>query len=52
MESFRNIGIVGREGNGVAETLQRLVCFLQSRGLTVVLGEQIAPLMPNHALRV
>ena len=52
METFRIIGIVGREGNGVAETLQRLVRFLQSRGLTVVLGEQIAPLLPDHGLRV
>ena len=52
MDLFRNIGIVGREGSGVAETLQRLVTFLQSRGLTVVLGEHIASLLPNHGLRV
>lgn len=52
MESFRNIGIVGREGNGVAETLQRLVRFLQSRELTVVLGDEIAPLMQANDLRV
>ena len=52
MDPFRNIGIVGREGSGVAETLQRLVNFLQSRSLTVVLGEHIAPLLPNHGLRV
>lgn len=52
MEPFRNIGIVGREGNGVAETLQRLVRFLLSRDLTVILGEQIAPLLADTGLRV
>ena len=52
MEPFRNIGIVGREGNGVAETLQRLVRFLESRDLTIVLGEQIAPLLAGTDLRV
>lgn len=52
MEPFRNIGIVGREGNGVAETLQRLVRFLESRDLTIILGEQIAPLLADTGLRV
>lgn len=52
MEPFRNIGVVGREGKGVAETLQRLIEFLQARNLNVVLGEFIAPLIGDHRLRV
>ena len=52
MESFRNIGVVGRDGHGVAETLDRLVTFLASRDLTVILGDCIAPLIDNQALRV
>lgn len=52
MEPFRNIGVVGREGKGVAETLQRLIDFLQARNLNVVLGEFIAPLIGDHRLRV
>ena len=53
MEPFRNIGVVGRDGRGVTETLQRLVNFLLSRDLTVILGEHIAPLLPEgHGLRV
>ena len=52
MEQFRNIGVIGREGNGVAETLRRLLDFLQQRGLSAVLDEQIAGLMDSHALRV
>ncbi|CAA0087125.1 NAD kinase [Zhongshania aliphaticivorans] len=52
MEQFRNIGVIGREGNGVAETLVRLVEFLQMRELGIVLDEAVSELLPEHNLRV
>ncbi|MBW2939635.1 NAD(+) kinase [Zhongshania aquimaris] len=52
MEQFRNIGVIGREGNGVAETLKRLIDFLQARELGVVLDEAVSELLPGHSLRV
>ena len=52
MEQFRNIGVIGREGNGVAVTLKRLLDYLQQRELSAVLDEQIAGLMSGHGLRV
>lgn len=45
MEPFRNIGIIGRDGNGVVETLQRLVVFLRSRGLNIIVGDHIQHLL-------
>ena len=45
MESFRNIGIIGRDGNGVVESLQRLIQFLRLRGLNVVIGDHIEHLL-------
>lgn len=45
MESFRNIGIIGREGSGVVESLQRLIQFLCRRGLNVVIGDHIEHLV-------
>ncbi len=52
MEPFRNIGVLGREGNGVADTVQRLLHFLASRPVTVMIGENVAEMMPDHGLRV
>jgi NAD+ kinase len=52
MEQFRNIGVIGREGNGVAETLRRLIEFLQVRELGVVLDEAVSELLDDHDLRV
>ena len=52
MEQFRNIGVIGREGNGVAETLKRLLDFLLARELGVVLDEAVSELLPEHSLRV
>lgn len=45
MEPFRNIGIIGRDGNGVVESLQRLVTFLRSRGLNIIIGDHIQHLL-------
>lgn len=52
MEQFRNIGVIGREGNGVVETLNRLLTLLESRQLTVVLDDSVSALLPDHGLRV
>ena len=52
MEQFRNIGVIGREGNGVAETLRRLLDFLQARDMSVVLDETVADLLSGHSLQV
>jgi NAD+ kinase len=52
MEEFRNIGVIGREGNGVADTLQRLLDFLISRKLKIVLDEQVADLLHEHSFEV
>ncbi|QQD20098.1 NAD(+) kinase [Spongiibacter nanhainus] len=46
MEQFRNIGVIGREGNGVIETLGRLLAFLEARNLKVVLDQELAQLVP------
>lgn len=52
MEQFRNIGVIGREDSGVAETLHRLLDFLAGRTVNVVLDEQVAPLIPGDGYRV
>lgn len=52
MSEFRNIGVIGREGNGVVETLQRLLDFLGQRGLKVVLDEHVSELLPAHEHQV
>ena len=52
MDQFRNIGVMGRDGSGVVDSLSVLIGFLHSRGLTIVLEEEIASLMPAHDLRI
>ncbi|HUH36981.1 MAG TPA: NAD(+) kinase [Spongiibacteraceae bacterium] len=52
MEPFRNIGIIGRDGTGVVESLQRLIEFLSARHLNIILGDVVAALLPEHQLRV
>jgi NAD+ kinase len=51
MEPFRNIGIIGREGSGVVESLQRLVVFLRSRGLNIIIGDHIQHLLDASFLQ-
>ncbi len=51
MEPFRNIGILGREDSGVGETLQRLVAFLRSRALNIIIGDQIEHLVEPGLLQ-
>jgi NAD+ kinase len=50
MDSFRNIGIIGRDGSGVTESLQRLIAFLRSRGLTIIVGDHIQHLLDERDL--
>jgi NAD+ kinase len=50
MEPFRNIGILGREGSGVPETLQRLLAFLRSRALNIIVCDQIQHLIEPDLL--
>lgn len=45
MESFRNIGIIGRDGSGVVESLQRLIVFLRGRGLNIIIADHIEQLV-------
>ena len=52
MQPFRHIGILGRESPGVAETLERLVHFLVSRQLNVVIGDWLEPLWHGEPLSV
>lgn len=51
MEPFRNIGIIGRDGSGVVESLQRLVVFLRSRGLNIIIGDHIQHLLDASFLQ-
>jgi NAD+ kinase len=50
MEPFRNIGIIGRDGSGVVESLQRLIAFLRGRGLNIIIGDHIEHLLDNTYL--
>ncbi len=54
MDTFRNIGVIGREGGGatVVDSLKRLISFLQTRELNIILSEQLTELLPGHGLRV
>lgn len=53
MATFKQIGLVGRPGHaGVVETLERLIAFLHSRQLTVVLEHSTAELLPPSSLPV
>lgn len=53
MAIFKQIGLVGRPGHaGVVETLQRLIAFLQSRQLDIVLEQSTADLLPTSPLPV
>ena len=53
MAIFKQIGLVGRPGHaGVVETLARLIAFLQSRQLDIVLEHSTAALLPPTTLPV
>jgi NAD+ kinase len=53
MATFKHIGLVGRPGHaGVVDTLERLIEFLQSRNMDVILELSTAELLPKHSLPV
>lgn len=52
MDQFRNIGVMGRDGQGVLDSLRVLTDFLARRDLNVILEDDIDKLMQGHDLRV
>ena len=48
MDTFKTIGIIGRESDGVAESLKVLTAFLASKKRKVILGKDMACLLPGH----
>ncbi len=49
MSEFNNIGLVGRPGHaGVVDTLHRLLAFLNTKELTIILDDHTAKLVENH----
>lgn len=52
MASFNTIGIIGRDGTEAAQTLKVLSSFLTRKKRKVILGEDIAPLLPKSKLPV
>lgn len=53
MEQFRNIGLVGRPGNTtVADTLEYLQRFLESRAIKVIFDEDTAAVLLHPGLQV
>lgn len=53
MESFRNIGLIGRPGSDeVLQTLRHVIGFLQGRGCNVILDEDISDALAHHSLQV
>lgn len=52
MTDFHTVGIIGRLGSAkVLDTIRRLMAWLVSRELNVVLDEAIAEMLPGHNLR-
>ncbi|MBN4055110.1 NAD(+) kinase [bacterium AH-315-K03] len=49
---FNTIGVIGRKGGGVIDSLLVLTDFLSSKGLEVILGNSMASLLPDTRLRV
>ncbi len=50
MEHFKTVGVTGRQGRAqVVDTLAHLATFLQQRGITVLLDEQLDNLLPEHS---
>ncbi|MDX9875035.1 MAG: NAD(+) kinase [Spongiibacteraceae bacterium] len=51
MDHFRNVGILGRSGAGVIESLQRLIDLLTQRGINTVIADVIADLVDPASLQ-
>lgn len=52
MDTFKTIGIIGRDSRSADQTLASLTDFLVRRKRKVILGEDIAPLLPDSKLPV
>ena len=53
MTKFSRIGLVGRPGHaGVVDSLQRLLRFLTTRNVQIILDEKTSTLLPDHQLEV
>lgn len=52
METFKTIGIIGRDGSSADQTLKVLTNFLARKKRKVILGEDIAPLLPKSRFPV
>lgn len=53
MESFRNVGLIGRPGSDeVIQTLLHAVAILQARGCNVILDADVGHLLGKHGLQV
>ena len=52
MSQFKTIGVIGRKGSAVADSLNVLVPFLLKHKLEVILSKSMATLMPDTDLRV
>jgi NAD+ kinase len=49
MAQFKKIGLIGRPGHaGVIDSLHRLLTFLQSRDVEIVLDQETGKLVPGH----
>ena len=52
MSQFKTIGLIGRPGHaGVVDSLRRLLDYLPSRKVDIVLDEDTANLVPDHGQR-
>ncbi len=50
MEQFKRVGVTGREGRSeIADTLLRLVTYLESRDVAIVLDSRITDMIPGHS---
>lgn len=52
MNTFQTIGIIGRESDAVGESLKVLTDFLNRQQLSIILGEDIASLLPGTELPI
>jgi NAD+ kinase len=49
MAQFKKIGLIGRPGHaGVVDSLHRLLAFLQSRDMEIILDQETGKLVPGH----
>ncbi|MCB1672975.1 MAG: NAD(+)/NADH kinase, partial [Pseudomonadales bacterium] len=53
MSQFKKIGLIGRPGHaGVVDSLHRLLTFLKSRDVDIILDDGTGKLVPDHGQQV